>query len=56
MDENDSDEDESDEKLKILKRQKKAELLLSRKYKIIRKAIEEDYLLFEDQIFNIEPL
>ena len=30
--------------------------MLSRKYKIIRKAIEEDYLLFEDQIFNIEPL
>ena len=31
------------EKLKILKRQKKAELLLSRKYKIIRKAIEKGF-------------
>jgi len=35
----DEDTDEGDEKQKVLKRQKKAELLLARKYRIITKAI-----------------
>jgi len=51
-----SDEEENDEKMKILKRQKKAELLLARKYRIIRKAIADDLLLYEDDIFQIEPI
>ena len=38
----DSDDDDGDEKMKILKRQKKSELMLSRKYRIIRKAIKDD--------------
>lgn len=52
----DSDDDERDEKAIILKRQKKAELMLARKYKNIRKAIEDDMLLFQDDIFSIEPV
>jgi len=31
-------------------------MLLVRKYKNIRKAIEDDSLLFQDDIFNIEPI
>lgn len=31
-------------------------MLLDRKYKAIRKAIEEDTLVFEDEIFNIQPV
>jgi hydrocephalus-inducing protein len=54
-DQDDSEEEERDEKALMLKRQKKAELLLSRKYKNIRKAIEDDLLLFQDDIFSIEP-
>lgn len=54
-DQDDSEEEERDEKALMLKRQKKAELLLARKYKNIRKAIEDDLLLFQDDIFNIEP-
>lgn len=50
-----SDED-NDDKAKIMKRQKKAELLLSRKYRIIRKAIDDDLLLYEDDTFKIEPI
>jgi len=46
IDEEDSDEEERDEKTFLLKRQRKAELLLARKYKNIRKAIEDDMLLF----------
>ena len=42
--------------MKILKRQKKAELMLSRKYRIIRKAIKDDLLLYEDDIFQIDPI
>lgn len=42
----DSDEEDRDEKAILLKRQKKAELMLARKYKDIRKAIEDDLLLF----------
>ncbi|CAD8206755.1 unnamed protein product [Paramecium octaurelia] len=51
----DSEEEERDEKAIILKRQKKAELQLARKYRNIRKAIEDDLLLFIDDIFTIEP-
>jgi hydrocephalus-inducing protein len=42
----DSDEEERDDKALLLKKQKKAELMLARKYKNIRKAIEDDLLLF----------
>lgn len=31
-------------------------MLLDRKYKAIKKAIEEDTLVFEDDIFNIQPV
>ena len=41
-----SDDEDKDEKALILKRQKKAEMMLTRKYKNIRKAIEDDLLLF----------
>ena len=47
-----SDDEENDERTKVLKRQKKAELLLSRKYRIIRKAISDDLLLYEDDTFK----
>jgi hydrocephalus-inducing protein len=47
----DSDDDERDEKTIMQKRQKKAELQLARKYKNIRKAIDDDMLLFQDDIF-----
>ena len=52
----DEDSDEGDDKQKVLKRQKKAELLLARKYRIITKAINDDLLLYEDDIFVIEPI
>ena len=52
----DEDSDEGDDKQKVLKRQKKAELLLARKYRIITKAINDDLLLYEDDIFTIEPI
>ena len=42
----DSEEEERDEKAIILKKQRKAELTLARKYRNIRKAIEDDLLLF----------
>lgn len=45
-DHDDSDDDQRDEKAILLKRQKKAELMLERKYKNIKKAIEDDLLLF----------
>ena len=54
-DQDDSEEEERDEKALLLRRQHKAELLLARKYKNIRKAIEDDQLLFQDDIFSIEP-
>jgi hypothetical protein len=37
-------------------RGKRAELALTRKYKTIKKAIEDDLFLFQDKIFKIEPL
>lgn len=51
----DSSDDEKDPKANLLKRQKKAELALARKYRTIRKAIEDDLFLFQDHIFKIEP-
>jgi hydrocephalus-inducing protein len=51
-----SDDEENDERSKVMKRQKKAELLLARKYRIIRKAISDDLLLYEDDTFMIEPI
>lgn len=51
----DSDDEERDEKALLQKRQKKAELALARKYRNIRKAIDDDMLLFQDEIFQIEP-
>jgi hydrocephalus-inducing protein len=40
----------------FLKRRKKAEMLLERKYKTIRKALEEDTFVFEDDIFSVQPI
>lgn len=40
----------------FLKKRKKAEMLLERKYKAIRKALEEDTFVFEDEIFSIQPI
>ena len=51
-----SDDEEKDEKLQAQKRQKKAEMLLAMKYKNIEKAIDDEMLLFRDDIFGIEPL
>jgi hydrocephalus-inducing protein len=42
----DSEDEESEIKALAIKKQKKAELILSRKYKTIRKAIEDDLFLF----------
>ena len=47
--------EEVDENQMVLKKRKKAKLLLERKYKTIKMAIEEDDLLFEDDIFSIAP-
>ena len=56
---NDSNDEEMfeelDEKELLLKKRKKAEMLLDRKYKAIRKAVEEEVLIFEDDIFTITP-
>lgn len=54
--ENNLEENNLDTKIAIQKQQKKAELLIKRKYKTIKKAIEDDLLLFQDDIFTIEPL
>ena len=48
--------EEIDEKEQLLKKRKKAEMLLDRKYKAIRKALEDDTLIFEDDIFSIKPI
>ena len=48
--------EEIDEKELLLKKRKKAEMLLDRKYKAIRKALEDDTLIFEDDIFSIKPI
>ena len=54
-DQDDSDDEEKDEKFLLLKKQKKAELMLARKYKNVWKAIDDDMLLFQDDIFKVEP-
>ena len=54
--EGDSEEEQQDEKTIIEKISKKADLVLTRKYKDIRKAIEDDQLLFQDEIFSIQPI
>ena len=51
-----SSEEEIDPKEYFDRRRKRAELALSRKYKTIKKAIEDDLFLFQDSIFKIEPL
>ena len=55
LDSNDSyDEDELNKKAE--RKQVKAISTLARKYQSIRKAIEDDQMLFQDEIFTIEPL
>ncbi|EGR30730.1 hypothetical protein IMG5_124970 [Ichthyophthirius multifiliis] len=54
--EGDSEDDQEDEKTIIEKIQKKANLMLTRKYKDIHKAIDDDLLLFQDDIFSIQPI
>lgn len=44
------------EKALVMKKRRRAELMLERKYKAIRKAVEEDNLTFEDEIFSIQPI
>ena len=54
----DSDDSYDEEELtkKQERAQKKAIATLSRKYQSIRKAVEDDKMLFQDEIFSIEPL
>ena len=54
----DSDDSYDEEELnkKAERAQTKAITTLARKYQSIRKAVEEDFMLFQDEIFNIEPL
>lgn len=55
LDSDDSyDEDELHQKRE--RQQKKAIATLTRKYASIRKAVDEDLMLFQDEIFSIEPL
>jgi len=55
LDSDDSyDEDELNKKQE--RAQQKAIATLARKYQSIRKAVEEDLMLFQDEIFSIEPL
>ena len=55
LDSDDSyDEDELNKKQE--RAQQKAIATLARKYQSIRKAVEEDMMLFQDEIFSIEPL
>jgi hydrocephalus-inducing protein len=55
LDSDDSyDEDELNKKQE--RAQTKAITTLARKYQSIRKAVEEDLMLFQDEIFTIEPL
>jgi hydrocephalus-inducing protein len=44
------------EKALVAKKRRRAELMLERKYKGIRKAVDEDRLAFEDEIFSIQPI
>ena len=54
----DSDDSYDEEELnkKQERAQTKAIATLARKYQSIRKAVDEDLMLFQDEIFNIEPL
>jgi len=54
----DSDDsyDEAELQLKRERAQEKAIATLQRKYQGIRKAVEDDPMLFQDEIFTIEPL
>jgi hydrocephalus-inducing protein len=54
----DSDDsyDAAELKQKSERRKEKAIATLSRKYQGIRKAVEDDPMLFQDEIFTIEPL
>ena len=54
----DSDDsyDETELQLKKERAQEKAIATLQRKYQGIRKAVEDDPMLFQDEIFTIEPL
>ena len=55
LDSDDSyDEDELNKKQE--RAQQKAIATLARKYQSIRKAVDEDLMLFQDEIFSIEPL
>jgi hydrocephalus-inducing protein len=48
--------EEVDERTLMLTNQKKAELMLQRRYKSIKKSIEENLFLFEHDIFDIKPV
>ena len=54
--ENSFEEESTSEREIFLKKRKKAEMLLERKYKTFRKALEEDNFVFEDDIFSIQPI
>jgi hydrocephalus-inducing protein len=54
----DSDDsyDAAEAQAKLERRKQRAVATLNRKYLSIRKAVEEDKMLFQDEIFQIEPL
>lgn len=54
----DSDDsyDAAETQAKLERRKQRAVATLNRKYMSIRKAVEEDKMLFQDEIFQIEPL
>ena len=56
QDDDDSGYEEVDERTLMLTNQKKAELMLQRRYKSIKKSIEENLFLFEHDIFDIKPV
>jgi hydrocephalus-inducing protein len=56
QDDDDSGYEEVDERTLMLTNQKKAELLLQRRYKSIKKSIEENLFLFDHEIFDIKPV
>ena len=56
QDDDDSGYEEVDERTLMLTNQKKAELLLQRRYKSIKKSIEENLFLFDHDIFDIKPV
>jgi hydrocephalus-inducing protein len=54
----DSDDsyDQSEVAAKQQRHRQKAQSALARKYEAIRKAVDEDLMLFQDEIFQVEPL